>query len=279
MMTIDEALAYGRFALTHSPTPELDARLLLEAALNVSYSYLLGHGDEPLTAVSATTYRAWVERAKQQEPIPYILGTAHFFDFELDVSPDVLIPRPETEQLVEIAVKWARARGAVQIVDVGTGSGCIPIAIARQHQEAQITTVDISPAALTIAKKNGTKLAPNRIHFLEGDLLEPIDFQIDLITANLPYVTNAEWTHLDDGVKLFEPSLALLGGKDGLDLIRKLLQQATSKLSKNGAILLEIGWQQGAATKQLATTFFPSAQVDVIQDYAGHDRFVQILVG
>ena len=279
MMTIDEAWAYGRFQLSQSPTPELDARLLLEAALDVAYSYLLIHGDKPLTAVTETTYRGWIERAKQKEPIPYILGRAPFFDFELAVSPAVLIPRPETEQLVELAVKWAKAHHAQQIVDVGTGSGCIPIALARQYAPAQITAVDISASALAIAQKNAAALMPHRIQFREGNLLQPIDFQVDLITANLPYVTNGEWTRLDDGVKLFEPSLALLGGEDGLDLIQQLLQQATSKLNKTGAILLEIGWRQGAAAKQLATTFFPSAQVDVIQDYSGHDRFVQILVG
>ena len=278
-MTIDEALAYGRLQLSHSPTPELDARLLLEAALDVAYSYLLIHGNEKLTAVSESTYRAWLERAQKKEPIPYILGTAPFFDFELEVSPAVLIPRPETEQLVELALKWAKTHDARQIVDVGAGSGCIPIAIARQQQQAQITAVDISAPALAIAQKNAAMLAPDRIRFLEGDLLQPIDFQADLITANLPYVTNGEWTHLDDGVKLFEPSLALVGGEDGLDLIQQLLQQATSRLNKTGAILLEIGWRQGEATKQLATTYFPSAQVDVIQDYAGHDRIVQILVG
>lgn len=277
MFTVDEALAYGRFQLNQSPIPDLDARLLLEATLDVAYSYLLIHDDEKLTAVSEKTYREYIARAKQLEPIPYILGTAPFFDFELDVSPDVLIPRPETEQLVEIGVAWAKERGNIQIVDVGTGSGCIPIAIARQNKHAQITAVDISAKALTIAKENGKNLVPKRIQFFESDLLNAIEFPIDLLTANLPYVTDGEWIRLDDGVKLFEPSLALVGGVDGLDLVRDLLQQATSKLNKDGTILLEIGWQQGEATKQLATASFPSAEVKAIKDYSGHDRIVQII--
>lgn len=276
MMTIDKALAYGRIQLNQSPTPELDARLLLEAVLGVSHSYLLVHGDEELTAVSESTLRQDIARAKGNEPIPYILGTAPFFDFELKVTRDVLIPRPETEMLVELAVAWAKERGSVQMVDVGTGSGCIPIAIARRNKVAQITAVDISSAALTIAQENGRRLAPNRINFIEGDLLQPINFPVDLLTANLPYVTNAEWTHLSDGVKLFEPSLALKGGVDGLDLIRRLLNQATTRLNPGGAILLEIGWQQGKTVQQLARTQFPSAQIDVIQDYSGHDRIVFI---
>lgn len=277
MMTIDDALAYGRFQLIQSPTPELDARLLLETVLEVSYSYLLVHGEESLTAVSETTYRQQIARAKQQEPIPYILGTAPFFDFELEVTRDVLIPRPETEQLVELAIDWAKIRGAVQVVDVGTGSGCIPVAIARQNGTALITAVDISPSALAIAQKNGATLAPNRIQFLEGDLLTPIHFSIDLLIANLPYVTDGEWTHLDDGVKLFEPSLALKGGDDGLDLIRRLLQQATTKVKEKSVILLEIGWQQGEATAQLACNHFPTAKVEIIKDFSGHDRIVRIL--
>lgn len=275
-MTIDEALAYGRIQLNHSPTPALDARLLLEAVLGVTHSYLLVHGDEELTAVSETTYRYYIARAKTQEPIPYILGTAPFFDFELKVTRDVLIPRPETEMLVELALAWAKERGTIQMVDVGTGSGCIPIAIARQNELAKITAVDISPAALTIAQENGRNLAPDRITFIEGDLLQPVNIPIDLLTANLPYVTSAEWTHLSDGVKLFEPSLALKGGEDGLDLIRQLLQQAKTRLTPQGAILLEIGWQQGNAVQQLARAHFPAAQIDVLQDYSGHDRIVFI---
>ncbi len=276
MMTIDEALAYGRIQLNQSPTPELDARLLLEAVLDVSHAYLLVHGDEELTAVSATTYHQYIARAKIHEPIPYILETAPFFDFELKVTSEVLIPRPETEMLVELAVAWAKGRSAIQVVDVGTGSGCIPIAFARKNPEAQITAVDISPAALAIAQENGRTLAPNRINFIEGNLLQPINFPIDLLTANLPYVTNDEWTHLPDGVKLFEPSLALKGGDDGLDLIRQLLQQTITRLNPEGAILLEIGWQQGKAVKQLTQTYFPSAQIEIIQDYSGNDRIVFI---
>ena len=276
MMTIDEALAYGRIQLNQSPTPKLDARLLLESTLGVSHSYLLVHCDEELTAVSEVTFRQYVARAKTHEPIPYILGAAPFFDFDLKVTRDVLIPRPETEMLVELAAAWAKERGNIQMVDVGTGSGCIPIAFARQNKGAQITAVDISPATLNIAQENGRRLVPNRINFIEGNLLQPIHFPIDLLTANLPYVTNDEWTHLADGVKLFEPSLALKGGDDGLDLIQQLLQQATTRLAPQGAILLEIGWQQGNAVKRLARMHFPSAQIEVIQDYSGHDRIVFI---
>ncbi len=276
-MTIDEALAYGRFHLPHSPSPHLDSRLLLEHVLQVNHAYLIAHGDELLTAVQETQFRAFINRAQQHEPIPYVTGTAPFFDMDLSVTPAVLIPRPETEMLVEQAAEWAKAqKQPVTIVDVGTGSGCIPIALARQLPQAKISAVDISPDALEIARKNAAIFVPSRIQFHQGHLLTPITHSIDLITANLPYVTDAEWTLLDDGVKLHEPSLALRGGTDGLDLIRELLQHAVSKLSASGAIFLEIGWQQGSATQALAAEVFPDAQIDLIQDYAGHDRIVVI---
>jgi len=275
-MTIDDALKYGRFHLTTSPSPHLDSRLLLAHVLQANHAYLIAHGDEVLTAVQETKFRAMINRAQQQEPIPYITGTAAFFDMDLIVTPAVLIPRPETEMLVERAAAWLKGQQHATIVDVGTGSGCIPIALARQFPQASVSAVDISADALKIARNNAATFAPNRIQFHQGHLLRPISHPIDLITANLPYVTDTEWTLLDDGVKLHEPSLALRGGKDGLDLIRELLQHAVSKLSASGAIFLEIGWQQGPATQTLVSAVFPNAQIDLIQDYAGHDRIVGI---
>ncbi len=195
---------------------------------------------------------------------------------DLHVSPAVLIPRPETEQLVETAVSRAKKRGSVHVVDAGTGSGCIPIVLARNLPQAHIEATDISANALVIAQQNAAEFAPNRITFHLGNLLQPITEPIDLITANLPYVTDHEWTMLDDGVKLYEPQLALKGGPDGLDIIKDLLNQATHKLTSGGAILLEIGWQQGQAAQALAASIFPAAQIELLQDYFGRDRFVTI---
>ena len=173
-MDIQAALAYGRSQLNHSPTPQLDARLLLEHLLGVPHSYLIAHSDQPLTAEQLQAYRQLIARAQQQEPIPYIIGHAPFFDFDVQVGPGVLIPRPETEQLVVLAVDWAKKPGTktagiellnnielnnvepVEVaVDVGTGSGCIAIALARQLPHWQVTAVDISPAALSLAQQNG----------------------------------------------------------------------------------------------------------------------------
>ncbi len=283
-MNIQEAWAYGRSQLTQSPTPQLDARLLLEHVLSVPHSTLITHNNQPLTNDQQQTYQQLIARARQQEPIPYIIGVAPFFDFDVHVSPGVLIPRPETEQLVQLAVNWAKehktetAQTTLRAVDVGTGSGCIAIALARQLPRLQLTAVDISPHALTIAQQNGERLAPNRIQFQQSDLLQAIPAPVNLIVANLPYVTSGEWQELVDGVKLHEPALALDGGADGLDLIRRLLQQATSKLQAKGAIFLEIGWQQGISVQQLARSFFAQAEITVLPDFAGHERIVKIVI-
>lgn len=275
-MTIDDALAYGRSQLTHSPTPALDARLLLQHLLGVEHPYLIAHGDARLTAVQAAAYRTLIDRARRQEPIPYITGRAPFFDMALHVTPAVLIPRPETELLVERAADWAQQRAIRRLVDVGTGSGCIAIALARRLPQTAVIALDTSADALTVARRNAAQYAPQRITFYQGHLLEPVPAPIDLIIANLPYVTDHEWTMLDDAVKLHEPSTALKGGADGLDLVRELLQQASSKLSAAGAIFLEIGWQQGAAARAAAAAAFPQARIDVAPDHAGHDRLVII---
>ncbi len=275
-MDIRTALANGRLQLTTSPTPALDARLLLQHLLNVSHSYLIGYDDEELTAEQSRQYVDLLTQAAQSTPIPYLIGTAPFMDIDLRVTPDVLIPRPETEQLVETAVSWAMANRVSKIVDVGTGSGCIAISLARRLPQCEITAVDISPAALTIAAENGAMFAPDRITFLQSDLLAGTDERFDIIAANLPYITQAEWTSLDDGVKFHEPALALVGGEDGLDLIEALLKQAITRLAPDGLILLEIGWKQGETAVNRARSIFPNAEITLQTDLAGHDRFVII---
>jgi release factor glutamine methyltransferase len=279
-MNVSELWEYGRSQLPDPLTAKLDARLLLEHVLDKEHSWLVAYGDADVTAVQETHYRQLIQRAARQEPIPYLVGHAPFFHLDFVVTPDVLIPRPETEQLVDLAVDWARERPSghlpCHIVDVGTGSGCIPITLARHLPDAFIEASDISAAALTVARQNADQHTPGRIQFHQGHLLTPISQPVDLLIANLPYVTDAEWTMLDDGVKLYEPATALKGGADGLDLIRQLLQQAVTKLNSGAAIFLEIGWRQGTAVTNLAQSVFPTAYIELIQDFAGHDRIVVI---
>jgi release factor glutamine methyltransferase len=279
-MDIQTAWEYGRSQLAStSPTPQLDARLLLQHILQVNHAYLAAHKERPLTAGQQQQYQALLSRAQNQEPIPYITGVAQFCGLAFVVNPAVLIPRPETEQLVETAVRWARSRQPVHIVDVGTGSGCIAVCLAVQLPQSPIKAVDISAAALAVARQNAQQYAPQRIQFHQGNLLEPISPAIDLVVANLPYVTDAEWTMLDDGVKLHEPSIALKGGVDGFDLIRRCLQQAAEKLNAGGTLLFEIGWQQGAQAQAIARGYFPTALIEVTADYAGNDRILAVYTG
>jgi release factor glutamine methyltransferase len=276
-MTIHDALVYGRHQLHQSDSPALDARLLLEHILQTSHSYLVAHGDELLPAEQERQYQRLLARARRREPVPYLTGSAPFYGREFRVTSAVLIPRPETELLVEAATAWAGRRASLHVVDVGTGSGCIAVTLARLLPQARVEATDISAEAITVARRNAAQHeVVSRIHFYQGNLLEPIQERPDLIVANLPYIADSEWTLVDDTVKWYEPAVALRGGPDGLEQIRALLAQATTRLAPAGAIFLEVGWQQGQATQAIAQAYFPTAQVQVQADYAGHDRLVVV---
>jgi release factor glutamine methyltransferase len=276
-VTIHEAWATGRDQLAQASfSPELDARLLLEYVLGVEHSYLIAHDDEPITDLQASEFATLLERARAKEPVPYLTGKAPFYGFDLQVNPAVLIPRPETEELVGHVVSWVGLRSGLRVVDVGTGSGCIAIALSRHLPRSTLLATDISFQALKVARLNAQDLAGQRIYFVQSDLLAPLAGPFDLIVANLPYVADDEWTIIDDGVKWYEPSLALTGGEDGLDLLRALLRQAALRLRPGGAVFLEIGWRQGSAVRQLAGEIFPLADIMVITDLNGQDRIVQI---
>jgi release factor glutamine methyltransferase len=248
----------------------------LEHVTGRDHAYLVAHDEEPLPDEAFAVYCCLVERAAAHEPIPYLTGHAPFFDLEFAVSPAVLIPRPETEELVELAVRWARRMGAVRAVDVGAGSGCIAVSLARMAPEARVAAVDISAEALAAAAANVERHAPGRVALVRGDLLQPFAPSFDLILANLPYIAEGEWTALPVGVKSYEPALALQGGVNGLEVIERLLPQAARKLRAGGMALLEIGWRQGEPAVALARDAFPGAEVTVRPDFAGNDRIVVI---
>jgi len=276
MTTIREALRLGRAHLHQSPSPALDARLLLEHVLQRNHAYLIAHDDAPLNPDEEAIYRALLKRAAAGEPVPYLIGHAPFMGLDFKVSHHVLIPRPETEQLVETAIAWGKDKGAIRIADVGTGSGCIAISLAHYLPQAEIIAVDVSPQALEIATANVIRHVPGQVGLVRGYLLSSIAGGLDLIAANLPYIAGHEWPTLPIGVKSYEPTLALHGGEDGLDLIRELLPQAAERLRPGGLMLLEIGWQQGDPVAALARKWFPAADVMVRVDFAGHDRIVAV---
>lgn len=263
-----------------SGTPLLDAQLILAHLLNQRREQLIAHDELPLSIHQVAAYTKLIALRASGMPIAYILGRRTFFDRELFVNPHVLIPRPETELIVERALEWIHAQDrqsdpTLRIVDVGTGSGAIAIALASRLPSARILATDISAAALQVAQRNGRGL-PN-LRYMQCDLLSGIGGQFDVICANLPYIATAELDVLE--VAKFEPAIALDGGSDGLVLIRRLLEQAPSRLAKPSLLLLEIGADQGAAALAAAQAVFgQAAQISIRKDLSGLDRVLEVVL-
>jgi len=259
-----------------SETPRLDAQVLLAHLSGQARAWLLAHGEETLPAEICTEAEAAAARLTAGEPLPYLLGHWEFYSLDFNVSPHVLIPRPETELLVENALGYLQTRpGSPRVIDVGTGSGCIAIALASHLPVAALFASDCSPAALEVARRNAVyNQIAYRIHFFQSDLLSGIQATFDLICANLPYIPTACLADLP--VAGHEPRLALDGGPDGLSLIRRLLSQAPRFLAPHGLLLLEIEYRQGVAVLELARQAFPCANIQLHQDLHGLDRLVAI---
>lgn len=260
-----------------------DAQLLLAHVIKHPRTWLLAHLDAPLSAPMLKAANQTFARLEAGEPLPYILGHWEFFGLDFDITSDVLIPRPETELMVEKAIKWLTASNERRTVaDIGTGSGIIATSIAMQVPNVRVLATDISRAALKVAKRNAEKFHIHPyIDFLECDLLPqhmdplPTDRHFDLICANLPYIP----TQIMRSLPIFgrEPTLALDGGEDGLDLYRRLLDIAPDWLAPNGMILLELEATQGIKALSLATDIFSEASITLHQDFAGHDRLLEII--
>jgi len=208
------------------------------------------------------------------EPLPYILGQWEFFGRSFKVSPNVLIPRPETESLVDIALGYAGKIQQPKIIDVGTGSGAIALSLAAELDDADIIATEISRAALRIAQENAQRLGQPEIQFLQADLLEPLAGQFDLICANLPYIPSGKLKTLQ--VSRWEPRQALDGGMSGIDIIYRLLEQARTRIMSQGVILLEIESSLGQASLEAAKSAFPNASIRLVQDLSGRDRIIEI---
>lgn len=252
--------------------PRLNAEVLLAHVLEKDRVYLYANYHAPVNRNERDTYRELIKRRAGMEPLAYLTGTREFMSLEFQVGPAVLIPRPETELLVEKVLELAKPREAVSICDVGTGSGAIAVSLAYYLPGASVCGVDISDAALQIAKQNAQRYGVT-VEFIQGDLLsclhqaDPFDF----ICANLPYISDEEYAELDPGVREYEPQQALRGAGDGLELYRRLVPQAWPLLKPGGFMLWEIGWQQG----QEAASLLPmAARVQVFQDWSGKDRLI-----
>ncbi|HTX76193.1 MAG TPA: peptide chain release factor N(5)-glutamine methyltransferase [Terracidiphilus sp.] len=248
-MTLDEWLRKGEALLRTGPHPERarpDAELLLRHMLKLERASLLARWKERLDESEAAHYQALLERRFAGEPVQYILGEAAFYGLTLHVTRDVLIPRPETEHVVEKVIELAPRFQKPRIVDVGAGSGAIAIAVAHDLPSAAITAIDISAPALEIAHENAARAGfADRIRFLRGDLMAPIaGEQFDMVVSNPPYVSRSECEMLAVEVRDYEPAIALFAGDDGLAIYRRLIPAARAALAPGGYIVLEIGYGQ-----------------------------------
>ncbi len=257
-----------------------EAERLLCRALGVSRLDLYIERDRELTQDEEASARSLFHRRADGEPIQYILGEAHFRNLTLAVGPGVLIPRPETELLAGEAIRIAAgvqcaAGDSLWVLDVGTGSGAVALSVAAETPGGRVVGVDISPAALAYAVRNATAAGCRNVDFIQGDLcgsFMPCSF--DIVTANLPYVTEDEYACLPVEVAAFEPRTALLAGRDGLDVIRRLVVDALRTLRPGGWLLLEIGAAQAEAVGALLRLNGAYQEPEVLRDFCGRDRVV-----
>jgi release factor glutamine methyltransferase len=280
-------------------SPRLSAELLLSDTLEMKRIELYTQFDKPVTKQQLDKLHNLVERAGQQEPIAYLTGKTEFYCLELQVCPDCMIPRPETELLVERAIEFLRSRSGRQpvvslsnplVCDLCTGCGCVAIAIAKNFAESNIIATDISDAALAVAAKNIEKHhLESRIKLLCGDLFDPLIPQMDvekpvrhspgnggfdLIVCNPPYVSAPEFEKLDKNIKDYEPRVALFAGADGLDVYRRIIEKADSFLKADAALMLEIGYAQGPAIKELLEQAGVFTNIKIEKDHHNNDRIV-----
>ena len=248
-----------------------EAELLLAHALGRSRTWLLVHADDEIAADATARFEALVERRVAGEPVAYLTGSRGFWTLDLAVTPATLVPRPETELLVELALARIPVDADARIADLGTGSGAIALAIAKEHPRARVVATDASSDALDVARENAKRNGIANVEFRHGDWFTPLDGEkFDLIASNPPYIAFGD-PHLDEGDLRFEPASALSSGSDGLDAIRVIVRDAPSHLRTSGWLLLEHGWEQGEAVRALLRE---AGFVDVAteRDLEGRDR-------
>ncbi|MGB8648073.1 MAG: peptide chain release factor N(5)-glutamine methyltransferase [Anaerolineae bacterium] len=256
-----------------------EAELLMAHAMGLNRAGVLARLADPLDAATTAQFAGMVARRAQGEPIAYILGHKEFYGLDLLVDRRVLIPRPETELLVELALHaLVRVSHPTPVVaDVGTGSGGLALALASKAPSARVVATDISPDALAVAQLNAGRLnLADRVQFILCDLLEAVGEPLDIVLANLPYIPLERFDQLPHEIRHFEPRLALVGGLEGLSVIRRLLQQVEAHMTRAGIILLEISEEQGENARALAARFFPNATITVHRDLEELDRVVEI---
>ncbi len=257
-------------------SPRLEAEVLLSYVLHQERVYLYANFDLPVNSLERKHFRDLIQRRVQGEPSAYITGCKEFMSLKFQVNPSVLIPRPDTELMVEKVLELYTGQ-AVNLCDVGTGSGAIAISLAHYLPGARVTATDISEPALATARTNAAELGVT-VNFWQGDLMAPLlnSSPFDLITANLPYIPQNEYHILDKEVQGFEPMNALLAPGDGLDIYRRFLPQALEKIKPGGHLFIEIAYNQGEKALQMANGFLDA---EIIKDLAGRDRILKARKG
>jgi release factor glutamine methyltransferase len=286
MTTIRQTLEQGILTLTKADqvNASLDAQILLSHTLHVERSALYAYPERTLTPELEQQFLTLIERRSHGEPVAYLTGHKEFYGLDFLVDKRVLIPRPETELLVEVALKVCRqmlAAGRRPIVaDIGTGSGIIPVTLAvLEPGLPYLYASDISTDALEVAYLNCQRHhVEDRVRLLHGDLLAPLPEPVDILTANLPYVGTDEIDELPHDVRAYEPRLALFSGPDGLDLLHRFFTglHESRKLVQGAVVLLEIGYRQREPLTRLLHEIWPEATISFIKDYAGWDRVLQV---
>ncbi len=279
--TIQKLLNWTTEYLTNKgvDSPRLSAELLLSHVLGLKRIELYTQFDKEVPQQELDILHDLVKRAGLYEPVAYLTGKTEFYSLELDITADCMIPRPETELLVQRAIEFLRTRCGIQYVcDLCTGSGCIAVAIAKNFPDARVTATDISAAALEVAARNVEKhRLKEQVRLLCGDLFEPVIKQLDvsqfdLIVCNPPYVSTAEYEILDKNIKDYEPEFALLAGEDGLDVYRRIIKKVDEFLKPGAALMLEIGYAQGPAVRELLEQTGSFAEIKIEKDYHNNDR-------
>lgn len=278
-MTLAEVLHAAQRTLSAAGIDDADieAEVLLRHALGLDRSRLYASLRDDIDDARRREFDALLSRRLAHEPTAYITGHKEFYGLELETTPDALIPRPETELLVDEALRLAPLDEPCVVVDVGTGCGAIAVALAAHLPRAVIYAIDASPAALALAERNAERLSlAGRIRFLLGDLLDPLPEPADLVVANLPYVKTSDWQALPPEIRDHEPRSALDAGPTGTEVIEKLLAEAPRHLRPGGRLLVEIGWDEGDRLRQIARECFPGARVEIKQDLASLDRLLVV---
>ena len=263
---------------TGSPDAQLEAEVLIRHVLQIDRATFFRDLEQPVTDCDRERLDDLVNRRLNREPLNYITGLREFYGLDFEVSDSVLIPRQETELLVDTVISLARSRPKceMKICDIGTGSGAIAVSVAVNLPSAEVMAIDISQRALDIADANRRMHGVyNRVSLRRGNLLEPVDWKPEIIVSNPPYIRRSDLSLLQPEIQ-YEPSVALDGGPDGLEVIRGLLRQSSDKVSSTGAILFEIDSSQKDSARMLSREYFPNSEISILDDLSGNSRAILI---